>query len=37
MFAPAEITVNDLKSKKTIASGTANPHVLIQSFGISKV
>ncbi len=37
MFAPAEITVNDLASKKTITSGTANPDILIQSFGITKV
>ncbi|MCK4810857.1 MAG: methenyltetrahydromethanopterin cyclohydrolase, partial [Methanosarcinales archaeon] len=37
MFAPAEIIVNDLKSKKTIASGTANPHVLLQSFGLQRV
>ncbi len=37
MFAPAEIIVNELNSKKTIASGTANPHVLLQSFGIQMV
>jgi methenyltetrahydromethanopterin cyclohydrolase len=37
MFAPAEIVVNDLNSKKTIASGTINPHVLLQSFGVTKV
>ncbi|MCD6145372.1 MAG: methenyltetrahydromethanopterin cyclohydrolase [Methanosarcinales archaeon] len=37
MFAPAEIIVNELNSKKTIASGTINPHVLIQSFGIIEV
>ncbi|HIE31134.1 MAG TPA: methenyltetrahydromethanopterin cyclohydrolase [Methanosarcinales archaeon] len=37
MFAPAEIIVNELNSKKTIASGTSNPHVLLQSFGMQRV
>jgi len=34
MFAPAEITVNELKSGRTFASGAINPEVLLQSFGI---
>lgn len=37
MFAPAEITVNELKSGKTFASGAINPEVLLQSFGIEMV
>ena len=37
MFAPAEIIVNELNSKKTIASGTANPDILLQSFGLQRV
>jgi len=37
MFAPAEIIVNEINSKKTIASGTANPDILLQSFGLQRV
>jgi methenyltetrahydromethanopterin cyclohydrolase len=36
-FAPAEVTVNELKSGKTIVSGAINPEVLLQSFGITQV
>ena len=34
MFAPAEITVNELKSGKAFTSGAINPEVLLESFGI---
>jgi methenyltetrahydromethanopterin cyclohydrolase len=37
MFAPAEITVNELKSGRTFASGAINPEVLLQSFGVEIV
>ncbi|MHC1567220.1 MAG: methenyltetrahydromethanopterin cyclohydrolase [Candidatus Syntropharchaeia archaeon] len=37
MFAPAEITVNELKSGKTFVGGKINPDVLIESFGIERV
>ncbi|RZN38729.1 MAG: methenyltetrahydromethanopterin cyclohydrolase [Methanophagales archaeon ANME-1-THS] len=37
MFAPAEITVNELKSGRTFASGAINPEVLLQSFGVERV
>jgi methenyltetrahydromethanopterin cyclohydrolase len=37
MFAPAEITVNDLHSGKTFTSGAINPEVLLESFGIETL
>lgn len=37
MFAPAEITVNELNSGKTFTSGEINPEVLLESFGIETV
>ena len=37
MFAPARVTVNDLKNKKTISSGGLYPEILLESFGIRKV
>jgi methenyltetrahydromethanopterin cyclohydrolase len=37
MFAPAEITVNDLHSGKTFTSGAINPEVLLESFGIEAL
>ena len=36
-FAPAEVTVNEMKSGKTFTSGKINPEVLLQSFGIETV
>ncbi|MHC1600189.1 MAG: methenyltetrahydromethanopterin cyclohydrolase [Candidatus Methanospirareceae archaeon] len=36
MFAPAEITVNELKSGKMFTSGKINPEVLLESFGIEE-
>jgi methenyltetrahydromethanopterin cyclohydrolase len=36
-FAPAEVTVNEMKSGKTFTSGKINPEVLLQSFGIESV
>ncbi|MDY0387351.1 MAG: methenyltetrahydromethanopterin cyclohydrolase [Methanolobus sp.] len=37
MFAPAKITVNDTKSKKTFTSGRINPGILLESFGVKEV
>ncbi len=37
MFAPAEITVNEVNSGKTFTSGAINPEVLLESFGIESV
>jgi len=37
MFAPAKITVNDTKSKKSFTSGRINPGILLESFGIKEV
>ncbi|HEY9206445.1 MAG TPA: methenyltetrahydromethanopterin cyclohydrolase [Candidatus Methanoperedens sp.] len=37
VFAPAEITINELKSAKSFTSGRINPDVLMKSFGISRV
>ncbi len=37
MFAPAEITVNEINSGKTFTSGKINPEVLLESFGIEEV
>ncbi len=37
MFAPAEITVNELNSGKTFTSGRINPEVLLESFGVETV
>jgi methenyltetrahydromethanopterin cyclohydrolase len=37
MFAPAEITINELNSAKSFISGGVNPKVLLESFGIEKV
>jgi len=37
MFAPAEITVNELNSGKTFTSGTINPAMLLESFGIETL
>ncbi|MHC1611298.1 MAG: methenyltetrahydromethanopterin cyclohydrolase [Candidatus Methanospirareceae archaeon] len=37
MFAPAEITVNEINSGKTFTSGKINPDVLLESFGIEEV
>lgn len=36
-FAPAEITVNELKSGKSFTSGKINPEVLLESFGVEQV
>ncbi len=36
-FAPAEVTVNEMKSGKTFTSGKINPEVLLESFGIEAV
>ena len=36
-FAPAEVTVNELKSGKTFISGKINPDVLLESFGVESV
>ncbi len=36
-FAPAEVTVNEMKSGKVFTSGKINPEVLLQSFGIETV
>jgi methenyltetrahydromethanopterin cyclohydrolase len=36
-FAPAEVTVNELKSGKTFTSGKINPDVLLESFGVESV
>ncbi len=37
MFAPAEITVNELNSGKTFTSGKINTEVLLESFGIETL
>lgn len=37
VFAPAEITINELNSAKSFTSGRINPEVLLKSFGISRL
>jgi len=37
MFAPAEITVNELKSGKTFTSGGIKPDILLESFGLEAL
>jgi len=37
VFAPAEITINELNSAKTFTSGKVNQEVLMKSFGISRL
>ena len=37
IFAPARLTVNDLKNQTTISSGEIYPEILFQSFGIRHV
>ena len=37
MFAPAEITVNELKSGKVFKSGKVNKEVLLQSIGVENL
>jgi methenyltetrahydromethanopterin cyclohydrolase len=37
MFAPAEITVNEINSGKTFTSGKINTEVLLESFGIETL
>jgi len=37
MFAPAQITVNELNSGKTFTSGKINREVLRESFGIESL
>ena len=37
MFAPAEITVNEIKSGKTFTSGKINTEILLESFGIETL
>ncbi|MFQ6071093.1 MAG: methenyltetrahydromethanopterin cyclohydrolase [Methanosarcinales archaeon] len=37
MFAPAEISVNELNSAKTYHCGKINPDVLLESFGIERL
>ena len=37
MFAPAKITINDLKTKKSFTSGRINTGILLESFGIKNV
>jgi methenyltetrahydromethanopterin cyclohydrolase len=37
MFAPAKITINDLKSKKSFTSGKINPGILLESFKVKEV
>lgn len=37
MFAPAEITVNELNSGKTFTSGKINTEVLLESFGVETL
>lgn len=37
MFAPAEITVNEVNSGKTFTSGKINTEVLLESFGIETL
>jgi methenyltetrahydromethanopterin cyclohydrolase len=34
VFAPAKVTVNELKSKRTFVSGKVNPQVLAESFNL---
>lgn len=37
MFAPAKITVNDIKSKKSFTSGKINTDILLESFKVKEV
>ncbi len=37
MFAPAEITVNELNSGKTFTSGAINTDILVESFGVQSL
>ena len=37
VFAPAEITINELNSAKTFTSGKIDQEVLMKSFGISRL
>jgi methenyltetrahydromethanopterin cyclohydrolase len=37
MFAPAEVMVNELSSGKTFVSGSINPDVLLESFGVERL
>jgi len=37
VFAPAEITVNDLETGKTYDAGHLNSEVILESYGISGI
>jgi methenyltetrahydromethanopterin cyclohydrolase len=37
MFAPAEVTMNELKSGETFTSGKINPDVLLKSFEVKRL
>ncbi|GAH88383.1 unnamed protein product, partial [marine sediment metagenome] len=37
MFAPAEVTVNEINSGKTFTSGKINTGVLLESFGVETL
>jgi len=37
MFAPAEITINEVNSGKTFTSGKINTEVLLESFGLEAL
>lgn len=37
MFAPAKMTINDIAIKKSYTSGSINPSILLDSFGIENV
>lgn len=37
VFAPAEITINELNSAKSFTSGRINPEVLLKSFGVARL
>lgn len=37
VFAPAHITVNELKSGKSFTAGGINPEVLLESFGVQQI
>ncbi|MDY6965890.1 MAG: methenyltetrahydromethanopterin cyclohydrolase [Halobacteriota archaeon] len=37
MFAPAEVTINEINSCKTFKSGKINPDVLLESFGLEML
>jgi len=37
MFAPAEVTINEVNSCKTFVSGKINPDVLLESFGVERL